>query len=37
MRDETWLYRGEGTERAVDYLLGKYSELTSQETKEKTL
>ena len=37
VRDETWLYRGEGTERAVDYLLGKYSELTSQETKEKTL
>lgn len=37
VRDETWVYRGEGTKRAVDYLLNKYEELTAPETEEKAL
>lgn len=31
VRSETWEYEGEGTKRAVDYLLGKYQELTALE------
>lgn len=31
VKDETWAYTGEGAVRAVDYLLKKYDELTSQE------
>ena len=27
-RDETWAYQGKGAERAADYLIGKYRELT---------
>ena len=27
-RDETWAYRGEGANRAADYLIGKFEELT---------
>lgn len=30
-RKETWEYKGEGTKRAVDYLLKKYDELTATE------
>lgn len=30
-REETWEYKGEGTERAVEYLLRKYDELTQAE------
>lgn len=37
VRDETWVYRGEGTKRAVDYLINKYEELTAPETEEKVL
>lgn len=32
--DETWEYRGEGTQRAVDYLLKKYEQLTISEGEE---
>ena len=28
VRDETWMYRGEGAKRAADYLIRKYHELT---------
>lgn len=28
VRDETWMYRGEGAKRAADYLIQKYAELT---------
>lgn len=28
VRDETWMYRGEGARRAADYLVAKYEELT---------
>lgn len=31
VKDETWMYRGQGAERTVDYLLHKYAELTSKE------
>lgn len=31
VRAETWEHKGEGTERAVDYLLNKYRELTGAE------
>ena len=31
VREETWEHRGEGTQRAVDYLLNKYEELTASE------
>jgi len=34
VREETWEHRGEGTKRAVEYLLNKYEELT-KETEEK--
>lgn len=27
-REETWEYKGEGTQRAVEYLLKKYEELS---------
>ena len=30
-RRETWEYQGEGTDRAVDYLLSKYEELTAKD------
>jgi len=30
VRDETWMYRGEGAKRAADYLIGKYEELTKE-------
>lgn len=30
-REETWEYKGEGTERAVEYLLKKYDELTQEQ------
>lgn len=28
VRNETWMYRGEGPERAAEYLMNKYAELT---------
>ncbi len=31
VRDETWMYRGEGAKRAADYLIDKYNELTEAE------
>ena len=31
VKDETWMYRGQGAERTVDYLLHKYAEITSKE------
>jgi hypothetical protein len=31
VRNETWLYRGEGATRAADYLMAKYKELTKVE------
>lgn len=30
-REETWEYKGEGTKRAVDYLMDKYKELSAAE------
>lgn len=33
VREETWEYQGEGTKRAVDYLLKKYEELAMVEEK----
>ena len=29
VREETWMYRGEGAQRAADYLIRKYAELTA--------
>lgn len=29
VRDETWMYRGEGAKRTVDYLIRKYEQLTT--------
>lgn len=31
VKDETWMYRGQGAERTADYLLRKYAEITSKE------
>lgn len=31
VRQETWEHQGEGTQRAVDYLMNKYNELTNME------
>ena len=31
VKAETWEHCGEGTKRAVDYLLSKYEELTGKE------
>ena len=31
VRDETWMYRGEGAVRAADYLIEKYAALTAKE------
>ena len=31
VRAETWEHEGEGTQRAVDYILNKYQELTATE------
>lgn len=36
VRDETWMYRGEGAQRAADYLIAKYKELTREAEKENT-
>ena len=33
VRAETWEYQGEGTKRAVDYLVKKYQELPMKEDK----
>jgi CDP-glycerol glycerophosphotransferase (TagB/SpsB family) len=30
VRDETWMYRGEGAKRTADYLIEKYNELTKE-------
>ena len=34
VRDETWMYRGEGAKRASDYLIAKYRELAPEESVE---